>query len=293
MRSESGTGSGLKRTPWMTENRAVLAPMQIARVRSAASVKPRSRRRRRRPKRMSSRMDRRRVRAGGPRGSRAGRSVLPGVRVRAVAQAPGRRPSVALIGFPASCSLSPIMTTTPAPPEARAFAERARALRPFIVDLTLRICRERPVNYSPDDFPGGGPDGMDAPGTEARVVRVLEGELKPRGSPWTTHAMVPGRESLLATVGQGRPGYRHLLVLLHSDTVPSGAPSDWRFPPFQPFEKDGKLYGRGVLDDKGPLAASFASLAILKERETEIPGAFTFGAVGDEEVGVGVGLPYL
>jgi len=185
------------------------------------------------------------------------------------------------------------MTTTPAPPEARAFAERARALRPFIVDLTLRICRERTVNYSPDDFPGGGPDGMDAPGMESRVVRILEGELKPRGIPWTTHAMVPGRESLLATVGQRKPGYRHLLVLLHSDTVPSGAPSDWRFPPFQPFEKDGKLYGRGVLDDKGPLAASFAALAILKEREAAIPGAFTFGAVGDEEVGVGVGLPYL
>jgi acetylornithine deacetylase/succinyl-diaminopimelate desuccinylase-like protein len=105
--------------------------------------------------------------------------------------------------------------------------------------------------------------------------------------------MVSGRESLLATVGQARPGYRHLLVLLHSDTVPSGAPSDWRFAPFEPFEKDGKLYGRGVLDDKGPLAASFAALAILKEREAEIPGAFTFGAVGDEEVGIGVGLPHL
>jgi len=185
------------------------------------------------------------------------------------------------------------MSPTTLQPEARAFADKARALSPFIVDLTLRICRERTVNYSPDDFPGGGPDGMEAPGMESRVVRVLESELKPLGIPWTTHAKVPGRESLLATVGQGKPGYRHLLVLLHSDTVPSGAPSDWRFAPYEPFEKDGKLYGRGVLDDKGPLAASFAALRILKEFEAQIPGLFTFGAVGDEEVGIGVGLPFL
>src|SRR5262245_51548515 len=185
------------------------------------------------------------------------------------------------------------MDTRTAPPEARDFAEKARALKPFIIDLTLRICRERTVNYAPEDFPGGGPDGMEGPGMESRVVRVLEKELKTLGIPWTTHAKVKGRESLLATVGRKRPEYRHLLVLLHTDTVPSGAPSDWRFAPFEPFEKDGRLYGRGVLDDKGPLAASFAALRILKEHEADLPGAFTFGAVGDEEVGAGVGLPYL
>jgi succinyl-diaminopimelate desuccinylase len=84
-----------------------------------------------------------------------------------------------------------------------------------------------------------------------------------------------------------------MLVLLHTDTVPSGAPSDWKFPPFEPFEKEGNLYGRGVLDDKGPLASAFAALRILKAHEDAIKGSFTFGAVGDEEVGVGVGLPFL
>ena len=185
------------------------------------------------------------------------------------------------------------MTTSIAPPEARLWAERARALRPFIVDLTLRICRERTVNYMAEDFPGGGPDGMEGPGMESRVVRVLEEELRKLGLAWTTHAKVPGRESLLTSVGRRQPGYRQLLVLLHSDTVPSGAPSDWKFPPFEPFERDGKLYGRGVLDDKGPLAASFAALRLLREHAPEIPGAFIFGAVGDEEVGTGVGLPHL
>jgi succinyl-diaminopimelate desuccinylase len=83
------------------------------------------------------------------------------------------------------------------------------------------------------------------------------------------------------------------MVLLHTDVVPSGAPSAWKFAPFEPFEKKGKLYGRGVLDDKGPLASALASLMILKKHEEFLDGEFIFGAVGDEEVGVGAGIEYL
>jgi acetylornithine deacetylase/succinyl-diaminopimelate desuccinylase-like protein len=166
-------------------------------------------------------------------------------------------------------------------------------MRSFIVDLTLRICRERTVDYFLDDFPGGGPDWMQSPGEEGKVVRILERELEPHSIPATTHAKVAGRENLLARVGKGKPGYRKLLVLLHTDVVPSGDPSAWKFAPFEPFEKNGKLYGRGVLDDKGPLASAFATLLILKKYESFVDGEFIFGAVGDEEVGVGVGIEYL
>jgi succinyl-diaminopimelate desuccinylase len=185
------------------------------------------------------------------------------------------------------------MTGNTSLPDPRAILEEARSLRSFIVDLTLRVCRERTVNYFPEDFPGGGPDGMTSPGQEGKVTAILAGELQKLGVPSKTHAKVPGRDNLLATVGKGQPGFRHMLVLLHTDVVPSGAPSDWTFSPFEPFEKNGKLYGRGVLDDKGPLVAAFAALRILKAHEDQLQGAFTFGAVGDEEVGIGVGLPYL
>jgi acetylornithine deacetylase/succinyl-diaminopimelate desuccinylase-like protein len=185
------------------------------------------------------------------------------------------------------------MTSKPSLPDPRAILDEAAGLKPFIVDLTIRISKERTVNYLEADFPGEGPDGMSSPGQEGKVAAILVDELKRIGVRGTTHAKVPGRDNLLATVGRRLPGYRHLLVLLHTDTVPAGAPSDWRFSPFEPFEKGGKLYGRGVLDDKGPLAASFATLRILKAHEKSIPGAFTFGAVGDEEVGTGVGVPYL
>jgi acetylornithine deacetylase/succinyl-diaminopimelate desuccinylase-like protein len=160
-------------------------------------------------------------------------------------------------------------------------------MRSFIVDLTLRICRERTVDYFVEDFPGGGPDGMRSPGEEGKVARILQTELAARSIPATTHAKVTGRENLLVRVGKAKPGYRKLLVLLHTDVVPSGDPSAWKFAPFDPFEKEGKLYGRGVLDDKGPLASAFATLLLLKKYEQSVEGEFIFGAVGDEEVGIG------
>ena len=83
------------------------------------------------------------------------------------------------------------------------------------------------------------------------------------------------------------------MVLLHTDVVPAGTPEDWKFPAFKPHAKGGKIYGRGVLDNKGPLAACFATLRILKGLEKQIPGEFIFGAMADEEVGAGVGLPFL
>jgi succinyl-diaminopimelate desuccinylase len=178
-------------------------------------------------------------------------------------------------------------------PEPAEILRQAESMRSFIVDLTIRICRERTVDYFVEDFPAGGPDGMASPGEEGKVVAVVQKELEAASIPATTHAKVAGRENLLARVGKAKPGYRKLMVLLHTDVVPSGAPSAWKFAPFDPFEKDGKLYGRGVLDDKGPLAASFATLLILKKYEELVPGEFIFGAVGDEEVGIGVGIDYL
>ena len=179
------------------------------------------------------------------------------------------------------------------PPNQSQILREAESMRSFIVDLTLRISRERTVDYFVDDFPRGGPDGMVSPGEESKVVVILQKELAMRSIPAATYAKVAGRQNLLARVGNARPGYRKLMVLLHTDVVPSGDPSAWKFAPFDPFEKAGKLYGRGVLDDKGPLASAFATLLILKKYENFVDGEFIFGAVGDEEVGVGVGIEYL
>jgi len=167
-------------------------------------------------------------------------------------------------------------------------------VRDFIVTMTKEIVKERTVNYNPDDFPGGtGPDGMTMPGEEIKVSQILERYLKEARIPYTIHAKDPKRPNILAFVGQNKPGFKKFLVVLHTDTVPSGVREDWSFDPFEPFEKNGKLYGRGVLDNKGPLAASFATLKMMGEIEKEINGQFIFCASADEEVEAGYGLDWL
>jgi succinyl-diaminopimelate desuccinylase len=167
-------------------------------------------------------------------------------------------------------------------------------VRDFIVTLTKEIVKERTVNYNPADFPAGaGPDGMTMPGEEIKVAAILERYLKDAKIPFTSHGKDPKRPNLLATVGQNKPGFKKFLVVLHTDTVPSGVREDWSFDPFEPFEKNGKLFGRGVLDNKGPLAASFVTLRMMKEIEKEIHGQFIYAACADEEVEAGFGLDWL
>lgn len=52
-------------------------------------------------------------------------------------------------------------------------------------------------------------------------------------------------------------------VLCHVDVVPEG--DGWTYDPFGAEIHDGKLYGRGAIDDKGPTIASYYALKIVKE----------------------------
>ena len=44
-----------------------------------------------------------------------------------------------------------------------------------------------------------------------------------------------------------------MLVYGHYDVVPASMEDGWTNPPFEPVEKDGKIYARGATDDKGQL----------------------------------------
>ncbi|SEM41698.1 dipeptidase, putative [Stigmatella aurantiaca] len=61
--------------------------------------------------------------------------------------------------------------------------------------------------------------------------------------------------------GEGAP---HLGFVVHADVAPA-APRAWRHEPFDPQVMDGKLYGRGVSDGKGPLATALVALAMAQE----------------------------
>ncbi len=60
-------------------------------------------------------------------------------------------------------------------------------------------------------------------------------------------------------------GEQMVAVLCHLDVVPAG--EDWKLAePFSGEIKDGRIYGRGAMDDKGPAVAAIYALAALKEK---------------------------
>lgn len=56
-----------------------------------------------------------------------------------------------------------------------------------------------------------------------------------------------------------------LAILCHLDVVPEGDIEKWHVPPYELTIKDGKLYGRGVLDDKGSAVLCLYALKELKD----------------------------
>ncbi|MCB2097330.1 MAG: succinyl-diaminopimelate desuccinylase [Parvularculaceae bacterium] len=67
----------------------------------------------------------------------------------------------------------------------------------------------------------------------------------------------------------------------HTDVVPAGDVDEWLTPPFEPVEKNGILYGRGVADMKGAIAAftAAAERSIAKKPD----GSIVMLITGDEE----------
>ncbi len=58
-------------------------------------------------------------------------------------------------------------------------------------------------------------------------------------------------------------GEKHLGILCHLDVVPEG--NGWTKPPFELTAEDGKLFGRGAIDDKGPAIAALYAMRCIKE----------------------------
>ena len=129
-----------------------------------------------------------------------------------------------------------------------------------VVELTSSLVR------------ASAPDGEDKGGLE-----IIENLLAQHS--FSSHYVdAGGRRHLLSLRGEG-PAY--LAFSGHTDVVPAGA--GWTSDPFQPEVRDGRLYGRGVADMKGAVAAFLIALELHLDthKESSLPIAFLIA--GDEE----------
>ena len=78
---------------------------------------------------------------------------------------------------------------------------------------------------------------------------------------------------------------RRLLLYSHYDVQPPEPLELWESPPFEPTRRDGKLFGRGVSDNKGDLAARIWAIRALRAVLGELPASAVFLLEGEEENG--------
>lgn len=78
-------------------------------------------------------------------------------------------------------------------------------------------------------------------------------------------------------------GEEMVAVLGHLDVVPAG--EGWTYPPFGAEIHDGRIYGRGILDDKGPILGALFALKAIKESAIDLKRRVRIIFGGNEESG--------
>ncbi|HMP74796.1 MAG TPA: M20 family metallopeptidase [Kiritimatiellia bacterium] len=122
-------------------------------------------------------------------------------------------------------------------------------------------------------------------GTEKPLAEFLAAYLNQKGFRVEWHEITPGRPNVVGRFGPDQPK-RTLLIESHLDTQ---GVHGMTIPPFDPQVREGRLYGRGACDTKGPMAAALWALSaeLLDSLSAACVQVIYVGAVGEEKGNVG------
>lgn len=182
---------------------------------------------------------------------------------------------LASLGFLVALTVAPLAAQAQAPYSVTAPApagfDRAAAQRSTETHLRALI----------------GLDTQNPPGSEMITARYFD----------SVFARIPGVERRIIDVGGGRANFvarlratratkKPVLILGHMDVVGADT-AKWETPPFEATIRDGYLYGRGAIDDKGMLAAATTAMQQLSARRNRLDRDIIFLATAAEEGGSG------
>ncbi|MEJ7809669.1 MAG: M20/M25/M40 family metallo-hydrolase [Gemmatimonadaceae bacterium] len=136
---------------------------------------------------------------------------------------------------------------------------------------------------------------VNPPGNEIAVARYFDSTLKAAGIETHLFEPSPGRAAFVARL-KGTGAKQPVVLMGHMDVV--GVERDrWSVDPFAAMIRDGYLYGRGAIDDKGMLAANLETMLLLKRQILDKGGSLSrdviFIANSDEEAGGDWGMGWL
>ena len=137
-----------------------------------------------------------------------------------------------------------------------------------VLSTLADLVRINSINSSYEGGPG-----------EAQVAAYVRRFFEQRGIETWEQEVFPGRNNVIARV-PGRDPSRRVVFEAHMDTVSiKGMTID----PFDPIVKDGKMHGRGSVDDKAGLAAMMHAIADIHASGEKPPCELWMAAVVDEE----------
>ena len=134
-------------------------------------------------------------------------------------------------------------------------------------------------------------DTTNPPGNEIKAAQFFKEIFDREGIEARIIESAPGRGNIYARL-RGNGSKKAMVLLNHMDVVPADAKL-WKEPPFSGLIKEGVIWGRGALDDKGSAIMELIAIVALKRQNVSLKGDVIFLGTADEEAGGALGAGYL